>query len=201
MKKKMMRCLLMAALQLTLLGGMSAYAEAVTEEGALAPEEAVTEAMSEGESAEQSVFAAAVLQDLDLNETELKDLLAENEVTMLNIWATFCGPCLREMPGIQSLHEKYAEEGFGVIGLTGDILDYNGELLQDVLEDAKTIQEEMGLTYPLLIADWPLMNEIELYAFPTTYFLDSDGAILGEAYVGSREESDWEEIITGLLEQ
>ena len=51
------------------------------------------------------------------------EIFAKNKVTMLNIWGTFCGPCIREMPDLVKLNEANKSNGVEVVGIVIDILD------------------------------------------------------------------------------
>jgi thiol-disulfide isomerase/thioredoxin len=60
---------------------------------------------------------------------------------LINMWATWCGPCKAEVPWFSELAEKYKDRGFTVIGISTD----------DTAEDIKTFAENYGATYPLLV--------------------------------------------------
>lgn len=139
--------------------------------------------------------------DLDGKEVKLADLISENKVTMLNFWGTFCGPCIREMPGLGELERKYKDQGFEILGMTSDIVDAKGNYDDDLIEDAKDIVADTKVAYPILVTSRELLDYGKFTAFPTTYFVDSAGNMLMEPIVGSKAESQWEEIITELLEK
>ena len=56
------------------------------------------------------------------------EIFAENKVTMLNIWGTFCGPCIREMPDLAKLNKENKDKNFEVVGIIIDILDQKGKV-------------------------------------------------------------------------
>ncbi len=120
--------------------------------------------------------------DLDGNPVSSADIFSANKVTMINVWGTFCGPCVKEMPEIQKLSEKYASQGAGVIGLICDLPvgdDTN-------LADAKDIIETTGVKY-LNIRAWEGSDEmLPSVTVPTTYFVDSEGRLIGEKISGAK---------------
>ncbi len=59
--------------------------------------------------------------DLDGNAVD-ESIFSSSKLTMVNIWATFCGPCIGEMPDLGLLNEEYASEGFQVVGIVADVL-------------------------------------------------------------------------------
>ena len=143
---------------------------------------------------------AAKLSDLNGNEVALGELISANKVTLINIWGTFCGPCIQEMPDLAQLAETYAGKGFGVVGLTCDILDGQGNIQAEIVEDAWDIMEAAGVEYPVLILSRTLEEATELMYVPTSYLVDSSGNILEGPLTGSASASVWEEMITGYLD-
>lgn len=139
--------------------------------------------------------------DLDMNSTRLGDIISSNKVTMLNYWGTFCGPCIREMPGLQELSQKYKDDGFGIIGLTCDIVTPEGGYDERAIEDARAILSETGVTYPIIIATEEINLFIDTEAIPMTYFVDSSGNLIGSSYLGSKSIDDWDPIISQLIEE
>ena len=140
------------------------------------------------------------VMDLAKNPVKLGSLISGNKVTMLNFWGTFCGPCIGEMPDLGDLERKYKDQGFEILGLTSDIVDYQGNMDEDLIGEAEDIVADTGVTYPILITSKELMDYTQLMAFPTTYFVDAQGNMLRDPVVGSQSKESWEKIITELLE-
>ena len=66
---------------------------------------------------------------VDLKGNAVTDaIFQENKITMLNIWGTFCPPCIREMPDLAKLNEVNKSKGFEVIGIPIDIIDEFGNI-------------------------------------------------------------------------
>ncbi|MBR2012696.1 MAG: TlpA family protein disulfide reductase [Clostridia bacterium] len=158
---------------LLLLGGCS---ESNTQEGLL------------------SSFSAAELGGDLLDQS----VLADKKLTMVNIWATYCGPCIREMPDLAALDREYEKEGFQVIGIVSDVYT----LEDTTAENARTILNNCGCDYLNLLPDQsltPLLGGVS--AVPTTVFVDERGNQVGETYIGSRSKEDWAAIIDSLLKE
>ena len=120
--------------------------------------------------------------DLDGNPVKSEDLFAKNKVTMINLWATYCGPCINEMPEIEKTSQEFASKGGGVIGIVTDVFADNNKYL----ENAQTIVKETGVTYPNVRA-WDGYDEIlEHQGTPTTYFVDSEGKLIGAPILGAQ---------------
>ncbi len=127
-----------------------------------------------------------------------QSVLADKKLTMVNIWATYCGPCIREMPDLAALDREYEKEGFQVIGIVSDV--YTPE--DATAENARTILNNCGCDYLNLLPDQSLAALLNgVSAVPTTVFVDESGNQVGETYIGSRSKEDWADIIDSLLKE
>lgn len=154
--------------------------------------ERVTEAVSEPEqSVDQVSFEGTDLEGNPLS----SDVLSQSKLTMINVWATYCNPCLREMPSLGELAAEYDPEEFQIIGIVSDVLEGEDQ------STAESLVQQTGANYPHLLLNESLYYGLlsDVTAVPTTFFLDEDGTIL-DTVVGAMEKSDWEEKINGLLE-
>lgn len=123
------------------------------------------------------------------------------KTVFLNFWATWCNPCVAEMPDIQKLYEEF-ESGVNadddpdndvvILGIAAP--DYGAETSE---EGIKAFLEDHDITYPVLMdpaADEDLYLDYYITAFPTTYMIDRDGNVFG--YItGSMSEDVMRQII------
>lgn len=125
------------------------------------------------------------------------------DLTMINIWATFCNPCLSEMPELAELSSEYAagDNNVQIIGICTDITDIEGQPVQEGVDLAKQIVELTGASYCHLVPDADLMEFLmqEVAVVPTTYFVDSQGKVVGEATLGARDKASWQQEIDARL--
>ncbi len=141
---------------------------------------------------DEGAIISFVSTDVDGNEVKSEDIFAAADYTMVNCWASWCGPCIGELPEIEELSKKFEEKGGQVIGILMDGSSATG------LADAKEIIEETGVTY-LNVIDWEGINEqIHVQAYPTTYFVDSSGTIVGSAIIGANPNG-YEDTMNSLL--
>ena len=135
--------------------------------------------------------------------TVTSDIFAKNKVTMLNIWGTFCGPCIREMPDLAKLNETNKAKGVEVVGIVIDILDRKGNVDPRVKSSGEAIISQTGANYTHIIPNMTMMTGLlkDIQAVPTTIFVDSNGRQIGEAYLGSRSQKDWQKIIDEILKK
>ena len=125
-----------------------------------------------------------------------QEIFPQSRLTMVNVWATYCNPCLNEMPGLGELAAEYDPSEFQIIGIVNDVREGDDQTL------VESLVQETGADYTHLLAndsiDQALLSSVS--AVPTTFFFNQDGVYLG-GVVGSAEKSDWEELIHELLEE
>lgn len=136
-------------------------------------------------------------KDIEGNEVT-SDIFSEVKLTMVNVWATYCGPCLNEMPELGELAKEYEESEFQLVGIISDVVE---EADQEMMDLAEAAIEKTGADYPHLLVNESLYKALltDVTAVPTTIFLNEHGMVL-DTVVGARDKADWEEIINGLLE-
>lgn len=123
------------------------------------------------------------------------------DVTMVNIWASYCGPCAKEMPDLAALNDEYRSQGFQVVGIILDAADSSGNVDNSALSDAKSVINSTGADYTHIIPSASMFSKYlnRVSSVPTTVFVNSDGEIIGSAYVGSKSKSQWASIIEQKL--
>lgn len=138
--------------------------------------------------------------DIDGNVVD-QSVLSGHKLTMVNIWATFCGPCIREMPDLGELSSAYGED-FQIIGIVIDATDRNLQVLPAQKAAAKQIIAETGADYLHLLPSPTLNNAIlsTVTSVPTTIFVDENGNQVGDIYIGSKAKAQWKTIIDSLLD-
>lgn len=153
-------------------------------------------------SDEAGVFG--VFESFDMKGKKVDNTaLQGKKLTMVNAWATFCGPCINEMPDLQKINKEYAKKDFQIIGLVIDVsVDENGAPLNESLyAEAEKVIKDTGVKYTNILLSDSLKNSEagSIYTIPTTYFLDENGNKIGDTYIGSRSYEDWCKIIDSLL--
>ena len=148
------------------------------------------------------VLSSFTAQDLNGNQVD-QSVLADYQLTMVNIWATFCGPCLSEMPELGEIHAEYADKGVQVVGIVADVLNQDGSFNEDQIATAREAVSLTGADYLHLLPSTDLMVAKLQYvsAVPETIFVDSQGNQVGESYLGARSKDQWIAIIDELLTQ
>jgi thiol-disulfide isomerase/thioredoxin len=106
----------------------------------------------------------------------------KGKVVLVNLWATWCGPCRGEMPHLVEMQETYSDKGFEIIGL-----DVDPEPVEDINEFAKT----MKLNYQLGWAERELVGEFyrisKFDGIPQSFLIDRDGNLRGVFLGGGKK--------------
>ncbi len=197
MKKRNLALLFLASALCVAFSACSSDENADTAES-----EAPVSDSSEGEA--PVVEGAGILSEFktqDLNEVEYdQTIFADYDLTMVNIWGTYCPPCLEEMPYLGELSTEYADKGVQIVGIVIDVLDQENKVDTTQKALAIDIAESTGANYTHLLPSTEMFNMLsQTPAVPTTIFVDSTGKQVGLTYVGSRDKDGWIDAIEETL--
>jgi peroxiredoxin len=108
------------------------------------------------------------LENLDGDDISLSDF--EGQTIVLNFWATWCGPCIQEMPSMEKLYRDLHDEGFVVIAVD----------VRDTKESVKKIISSSEITFPVLLDTTGKIGKIyEASSIPLSYLIDTKGYVVG----------------------
>ena len=200
--KKLSLVLLVAALLLTAIVVAAEIApvaeptEAPAAEVTQAPEDTTPaeEAATEAPAAPmETIIGAFSTVDLDGNTVD-SNIFTKSKLTMVNVWGTFCPPCIEEIPHLAKLDEEI--EDFQVLGILGDA-GSKGALYDKNVELGKEIIAKSEAAYVNVVPDDILNSKMIAYitAYPTSFFMDQNGQNVGKAIIGSMSYDDWKNVI------
>ena len=129
--------------------------------------------------------------------TYTEKVFSDYDLTLVNVFTTWCSPCVKEIPELQELYKEMKEKGVGVAGVVLDTTDEKGKQDEEAVKKAGILQEKTKAEYPFLMPDTTMMNgRLQgISAFPETFFVDKDGNIVGDTYTGSHTLDEWKEIV------
>lgn len=131
-------------------------------------------------------YRAPVFELPDLNDRIVRGGEASDRLTMINFWASWCGPCDLEAPDLQALHERHQDR---LLLLGVNATSYDRE------RDARKFVEEHRLTFPILMdREGEAADLYKVAQFPTTLLVDRNG-IIRERVIGVLSRVQWEALI------
>lgn len=163
-RHRLARYALVAAIVLT-VGGLFVYRERT------ASDEVPVEAGRQVEVGEPAPDFTLATPDGEVSLSETR-----GEIVVLNFWATWCGPCLFEMPEFQELHETRGErEGIRIIAVNLTSADSRASAVQ--------FADDLGLTFTIAFDDRGAVAErYGVHSLPATFFIDSEGVVRTRSY-------------------
>lgn len=112
------------------------------------------------------------------------------KIQVVNFWATWCPPCVHELPELQAFHEENKEKGVVVIGASTD---------SDGPDLVNRFAVRKGLTFPILMADEAAQQAFGgISQIPTTFIVDRDGTFVAR-YIGALTRAELNKVIAPLL--
>ncbi|MEA4955942.1 MAG: TlpA disulfide reductase family protein [Pseudoflavonifractor sp.] len=159
--------------------------------------------LSEPESLPGSIASgnsvAFTTTDLDGN-TVSSDIFKDHELTMINIWGSFCNPCIEELPTLQKLSDEMKDKDVAVVGILGDAMGPDGKPDEDNIDLAKSIIQEKKVTYLNLAMNSELDMALPIDVYPTTVLVDSNGNVVGAGIYGAQTETAYKQAIQDALD-
>ena len=174
--------------------------ESVSTEAQTDSKKADTSESADSKKADESKAADSKKEDVSFPEFSAKtvegeeisnDVFKDSKLTVVNVWGSWCGPCVQEIPELQKLSENMKDKNVNVIGIAQDA-GSNFQAVKEVLDKSK-------VTYQNIIPSGPTEDFVmSLQAFPTTFFVDSQGKIV-YAIQGSKNLEGFTQIVDDLL--
>ena len=115
----------------------------------------------------------------------------KGKVVMLNFWATWCGPCKREIPDFIEMQEAYRDQGFEILGVSLD--DPNAR------DAVAAFVKSQGINYDIVYGNGEVAQAYGgVRSIPTTFLIDREGNVVSSK-VGLTPKAQWESAIEALL--
>ena len=123
------------------------------------------------------------------------DVFKDYKLTLINLWGTWCGPCIAELPDLQKASERLAEKSIQVISICEDA--------EAELELAKEILEENGVAFTTIVPDAKLTDDFVslCHSFPSNIVVNSDGDVVKNVFSGAHDADGFVKIMEELLEK
>lgn len=131
-------------------------------------------------------FMDFTLQTVDGQDVNLAEAIKENKVTMIDFWASWCGPCRGENPNVKAAYEKYHDKGLGIIGISVD---------KDEAAWLKAVEED-GLPWThVRDIDHKVGTDYLVKYIPSNFLFDQNGLIIARNLRGEELEKKLAEVL------
>ena len=198
--KKFYACLLISAMLIIVLTGCSKTTKKETPQETQNADQETEQTKTQEADATEEAAAGITFEALDLEgNTVTESVFSDTKLTMVNVWATYCNPCLSELPELGELVAEYDAAQFQIIGIVSDVQE---GMEEEAVAYASSLVSQTGAAYPHLLLNESLFYAMlsEVSAVPTTFFIDEKGVVL-DTVVGARDKDSWKEMIDELLEE
>jgi len=118
----------------------------------------------------------------DLDGRAFKSSQLQGSVVLLDLWATWCEPCIADIPMLNRLNEKFRKRGLKVVGIAVE---------SGWAKDIKPHVAKLGIKYPVLVGTEKIVEQYEMIGFPTTYLIGRDGKLV-KKYFGTLPDQEKE---------
>ena len=146
-------------------------------------------ALAETTSTEGKSFIDVKGKSLDGKEVALSDYVGKGKVVLVDFWASWCAPCIRTLPGLVSLYQKYKNKGFEIVGIS----------LDEDQQAWASATAKHNITWPQLsnLQGWtdPASQAYGINAIPATFLIDQTGTIVGKNLHGAELEKKLSELL------
>lgn len=143
----------------------------------------ITFLASAGAYANSSIYNLS-FPNVDEQEVQLSKY--KGKVILLNFWATWCPPCVKEMPSMQRLHDKFPEQDFEIVAISA------GESQAAV--ESFMMELDTELTFPILLDETGrTFKEFDIRGLPMSFLFDREGKLI-KTISGSREWDEQREV-------
>lgn len=118
-----------------------------------------------------------VTAEYDGKTQSLSEFVKPGQWTIIDFWASWCGPCKREVPGIKALYDKYHSKGLNVVGVA----------VRDKPEDTLAAMEQLGITWPVILnggAD--VLETYGIMGIPCIMLVNPEGVIVARDLFGQQ---------------
>lgn len=127
-------------------------------------------------------------------------LFKDKAFTMVNIWATYCPSCIKELSDLQEIYE---EEQIHNMGMLGIVLDVKDECHKDKeMDQVRKILKDNNVKYPNILADYEFRAAIsdKVFNIPTTVFVNREGKVISEMIESAYTKEQYKQFIKQIVE-
>ncbi len=122
-------------------------------------------------------------------------------ITIVDVWGTYCNPCIQAMPTLAEIYQEYEPQGVNVIGIMIDVQNGDYTPKPEYIAKAMEITDGTGADFMHLLSSKNIVSSVvrNISAIPASFVVDSQGNVVTKISYGSHTKEEWEEIIHEYL--
>ena len=123
-------------------------------------------------------------------------------ITIVDVWGTYCNPCIQAMPTLAEIYREYEPQGVNVIGIMIDVQNGDYTPKPEYIAKAMEITDGTGADFMHLLSSKNIVSSVvrNISAIPASFVVDSQGNVVTKISYGSHTKEEWEEIIHEYLQ-
>lgn len=128
-------------------------------------------------------------------------IFADYKITVVDVWGTYCNPCINAMPTLAKIYEEYEPQGVNVVGLIIDVQNGDFTPKEDFIIKAMEITDKTGAGFTHILLSENLQYSIvkSISAIPASFIVDSEGNVLTGITYGGHSEDQWRELLDAYI--
>ncbi len=142
------------------------------------------------------------INTLDLYGNPVDSTIFQNyTITIVDVWGTYCNPCIKAMPILAEIYHEYEPRGVNVIGIIIDVQNGDYTPKPEYIARAMEITEGTGADFIHVLSSRNIVSSVvrNISAIPASFLVDSEGNVITKITYGSHTKEQWVEIIDEYL--
>ncbi len=125
------------------------------------------------------------------------EVFADYDYTIIDVWGTYCNPCIKAMPDMKKVYDEYKEKGINVMGIVVDVQNADRTPQMDSIGTARAIVEKQEADFTHILIPENLLYSLlsDIRVIPTQFLVDNEGNIVTEFFEGGKNFEKWSELL------
>lgn len=130
------------------------------------------------------------------------EVFSDYDYTIIDVWGTYCTPCINAMPDMKKVYDAYKDKGVNVMGIVIDVQNADRSPQMEAIKNARIIVEKQGADFTHILIPKNLLYSfmMDVQVIPTQFIVDSEGNIISDYYKGGKTYEQWCELLDKKLE-
>lgn len=128
-------------------------------------------------------------------------IFSDYQYTIIDVWGTYCNPCIKAMPEMKKVYDLYKDRGVNVVGIVIDLQNADRTVIPENVLNARKIVEKQDADFTHILVPNNLLYSFlkDVQAIPTQFLVDSEGNIVSDYYKGGKTLEQWCDILDKKL--